>query len=321
MQHAGPILNVVMYHYVRDLPRSRFPRIKGMQLDSFRRQVAELSAEFEMATLESAMAFLEGSYRPSRDLCLLTFDDGLQEHWSEATPILAAAGIQGVFSIITSCVEDQVVAPVHMNHFLMASLDFREYRKALFAAVEEEDATLLRGREPDAATVARTYPWDTAEVAAFKYVFNFMLPGPVRDRVVGKLFHRYLGEEAEFAVELYVNWKQVREMQGCGMVIGGHTHAHQALATMSPAEQRADLATCRRLLDENAAPQPIWPFTYPYGKRDSYTPETVATIRRLNFDCGFSTEKGANAPGADRFAIRRFDCKQAPAGHDRRHAA
>ncbi len=32
-----PQLHIVMYHYVRDLPRTRFPRIKGMMLDEFRR--------------------------------------------------------------------------------------------------------------------------------------------------------------------------------------------------------------------------------------------------------------------------------------------
>src|SRR6202042_1885838 len=46
-----PQLHVAMYHYVRNLPRTRFPQIKGMILDDFSRQVASLCEEFEMATL------------------------------------------------------------------------------------------------------------------------------------------------------------------------------------------------------------------------------------------------------------------------------
>src|SRR5689334_7596572 len=61
-------LHTVMYHYVRDLPRSRFPRIKGMLLAEFRAQVARLAEAYEMATLESALAFLHGDYLPKRDL-------------------------------------------------------------------------------------------------------------------------------------------------------------------------------------------------------------------------------------------------------------
>ncbi len=60
-----PLLHVATYHYVRDLPRTRFPQIKGMLLDDFREQVKALPNVFEMATLESAVAFLTGKYTAS----------------------------------------------------------------------------------------------------------------------------------------------------------------------------------------------------------------------------------------------------------------
>src|SRR5918911_2667335 len=122
-------LNVVMYHYVRDLPRTRFPRIKGLLTDDFRLQVAWLSERHEMATLESALAFLTGEFRPARDLCLLTFDDGLKDHYTDVLPFLSERRIQGLFFVITSCLEGRV-ASVHKNHFLMAALEFDQYREA-----------------------------------------------------------------------------------------------------------------------------------------------------------------------------------------------
>ena len=60
----------------------------------------------------------------------MTFDDGLREHYADVTPILAEEQIQGLFFLITGCMEDGVVAPVHMNHFLMAHLGFEVYRRA-----------------------------------------------------------------------------------------------------------------------------------------------------------------------------------------------
>ena len=96
-----PSLNVVMYHYVRDLPNTPFPNIKGMHIREFADQVAALKGQYEMATLESALDFVSGAYEPTKDLCLLTFDDGLKEHYSEVTPLLREAGIQGLFFVIT----------------------------------------------------------------------------------------------------------------------------------------------------------------------------------------------------------------------------
>src|SRR5262249_55318339 len=135
MQNS-PELRIATYHYVRDLPNTRFPRIKGMLLSDFERQVDELRAAYEMASLESAAAFLKGAYQPQKDLCLLTFDDGLKEHYAEVTPILASRGIQGIFHVITGCADGTRVAPVHMNHLLMASLSFDEYRAAFLERLD-----------------------------------------------------------------------------------------------------------------------------------------------------------------------------------------
>src|SRR5437762_1718670 len=98
------MLRVVMYHYVRDLPRTRFPSIKGMLTSDFAAQVATLAGRHEMASLESALAYLGGRYSPSRDLCLLTFDDGLREHFTDVMPILAERRIQGIFGLITQAI-------------------------------------------------------------------------------------------------------------------------------------------------------------------------------------------------------------------------
>src|SRR5579862_5203599 len=125
------MLHVIMYHYVRDLPRTDYPKIKGMLLDDFRQQVLDLSEQYEMASAEACLSYLRGEYKPKHDLCLLTFDDGLKEHYREVTPILEENNVQGVFHIITACAEENVVVPVHMNHFLMASLDFATYSREL----------------------------------------------------------------------------------------------------------------------------------------------------------------------------------------------
>ena len=229
---SPPVLDVVMYHYVRDLPNSGYPRLKAMLLDDFRSQVAWLADTYEMATMESALAFLNGTYQPSRPLCLLTFDDGVKEHYADVLPVLAERRIQGMFFVITGCLEDHVVAPVHMNHFLMASMDWEQYTK------EFEEQLYIADRHAadlsvDASTAARTYPWDTAEVARFKYLFNFLLKAETREPIVKSLFQRHIGAEDSFAKELYVSWEEAREMQSAGMVIGGHTHSHSVLSRMS----------------------------------------------------------------------------------------
>lgn len=317
-----PSLHVVMYHYVRDLPRTGYPRLKGMLLDDFRKQLASLCGGFEMATLDSALAFLRGEYTPPRDMALLTFDDGLKEHYAEVMPLLAEAHVQGQFFLITSCLENGAVAPVHMNHFLMAKLDFPEYRDAFAEKLAAVKPGLVDTAIMEDRPIARaTYPWDTAEVASFKYFFNFMLKPEARDQIVRALFEEHVGPEREFSRELYVSWEEARKMQSAGMLMGGHSHEHQPLAALERGQLEADLGACRSLLDWRLAPQCFWPFCFPYGKKSSFSAEAVAELRRLGFACAFSTESGVNAPGVEPFAIRRIDCKNALAPATAAHNA
>jgi peptidoglycan/xylan/chitin deacetylase (PgdA/CDA1 family) len=307
---SQPQLHVATYHYVRDLPRTRFPQIKGMLLDDFREQARVLPDLFEMATMSSALEFLNGTYHPRRDLCLMTFDDGLKEHYAEVTPILEDDGIQGVFFLISSCLEDHVVAPVHMNHFLMAGLGFERYR-AMFAEVIRawgfDEQFEIR---VDSAVSQHTYPLDTLDVARFKYLFNFALPPNCRDRAVRELFRECIGDENQFARDLYVSWSEAREMQRAGMLLGGHTHEHRPLATLGDEELKRDLARCRELMRKNLDTQDCWPFSYPYGKADSFDNRVIRILGELGFQCSLCTEKGMNVPGTDLFAIRRVDCKE-----------
>jgi hypothetical protein len=72
------------------------------------------------------------------------------------------------------------------------------------------------------------------------------------------------------------------------------------------------MGTCQRLLGEHLQAQSFWPFSYPYGKKDSFNGTTVRQLKQLGFTCSFCTDVGANFPGMDTFTLRRIDCKDAP---------
>ena len=51
-------ITIVMYHYVRDLERSRFPAIKGLSLERFRRQLDYIQAHYTPITVEDLLEAL-----------------------------------------------------------------------------------------------------------------------------------------------------------------------------------------------------------------------------------------------------------------------
>ena len=136
-----------------------------------------------------------------------------------------------------------------------------------------------------------------------------MLDCTVRDRILKDLFEETIGDVQSFKQDLYVKPEEVREMQAGGMVIGGHSHQHKPLSSLSDKELESDLTTCHKTLTQNLRDQPLWPFSYPYGKRNSFNSSTIRWLKHLGFACAFSIEVGSNTSGADAFAIHRLDCK------------
>ena len=279
-----------------------------MLTEKFNEQIALLKDRYQMANLESALEFVQGKYTPAQDLCLLTFDDGLKEHYSEITPLLVERGIQGLFFVITSCLAGRHVVPVHMNHFLMAAIDFKEYRDSFLNRLMDIDPNCNNSTDVHTTVAQRVYRWDTPEIASFKYLFNFGIDFALRDRVLKDLFYEKIGDVQSFAQNLYVNAEEAKEMQLGGMIIGGHSHQHKPLSSLSEQELKTDLTTCHEILSANLHDQSLWPFCYPYGSSDSFNSAASKWLKQLGFACSFSTEAGTNIPGVDVFAIRRFDC-------------
>ena len=54
-------VHIIMYHYVRDLRRSRYPGIKGLDVELFRRQLDFLMSRFTIIRMEDLLAALDGS--------------------------------------------------------------------------------------------------------------------------------------------------------------------------------------------------------------------------------------------------------------------
>lgn len=295
-----------MYHYVRDVEGSLFPGIKGASVDDFRRQVTQVKETFETPDLDGCIAFLRGEWNPSRDLCILTFDDGLREHHDTVSEILVSEKVPGAFFLPTAALEDHEVLAVHMNHFLLAFLGTMEFRDHFERAAIELDIGLPEPPTPEQVRAA--YRWDDDETARFKYLVNHQLAPSVSERILAHVFPVVLGDPVEFAKTLYVDWDMARSMQASGLHVGGHSHRHKVLSSLAEDDRRSDLGRCRDLLLDNLGDGRRG-FAYPYGKPATYDESTIADLDELSFSCAFSTTVDQGRSGTSVWEIPRIDPK------------
>ncbi len=90
-------LFISMYHYTRDLEHSRYPGIKGMNVDLFRRQMEFFKANCNVIRMEQVIEAIQSGESLPENAVLLTFDDGYLDNFTVAFPILEEFGVSGFF--------------------------------------------------------------------------------------------------------------------------------------------------------------------------------------------------------------------------------
>lgn len=298
-----------MYHYVLSEADGEFSGMHHVSLRAFERQLGSLLRTHEPVDLQGALDFLSG--RPwgrVRQPLLLTFDDGLRCHYERVYPLLLAKGLPAVFFIITATLERGRIPFVHRTHLLRNRLGDQGLRGRFLEALGRRRGPLDVDKLAPLPLASQLYRWDSPQIKQFKYLVNFVLSDEEREGIVGSLFREFFEDEREVANRLFVGRTQLEELARGGMEIGGHSHQHKALAGLTEQECQADIGQCVTRLEEVLGSR-VRAFSYPYGKADTFNDAVVRVLRSSGVECCFSTIVGRNAPGQDRYAIRRVDPK------------
>ncbi|NND91444.1 MAG: polysaccharide deacetylase family protein [Granulosicoccus sp.] len=297
-----------MYHYVRDFARTRYPRIKGLDVADFRSQLAHLQRHYQLVSLETVIQALRGLDTLPPKATLLTFDDGYKEHYDTVFPILQQAGISGAFFPPVSSSARGILLDVNRVHFLLACTEATVLAKTIDQVVDDRQSELLLDsvREyRDRWAIANRF--DDAETIYVKRMLQRALPESLRHDIASDLFSRHIGiEEEVFASELYCSSDQLRTMQACGMYIGSHGTSHRWLNTLSRKEQEAEVVESMDFLRAIGSPvDDYWAMAYPYG---GWNEELIDVLTRHGCDVGFTTEvAAADLDGSSPLRLPRFD--------------
>lgn len=306
-------LTIVMYHYVRKLDKSRYPSIKGLDVQDFIRQLNYLEEHYTFVRMEDCLEKLQYPEKdfPS-DAVLLTFDDGYIDHYTEVFPLLDERGIQGsFFPPVESTMEDKVL-DVNKIHFVLASLSSSN---DLLKILGEEILTYknvfnLSNPEEYYNRVGKAeHPYDSREVMIFKIVLQRELPLKVRQLILSKLFKKYIDTTEEaFSNELYMNEDQLKCMIRSGMFVGGHGYSHLWLNSISREEQAIEVKSTKQFLSSLGVDMDKLVMCYPYG---AYDKSLIQILKNNGYQLGLTTQpKTAELSKMNRFTLGRFDTNE-----------
>lgn len=293
----------VMFHYVRPNNDRDLPYLNSFDLDTFSNYVKQNKAK--IFTQDDILSL-------SNDKCskeitktiLLTFDDGLADHYRYVYSILKQYGVSGIFFINSKNIADGMMDSVHKLHYLYGRLGWARLVPIIQNLAVSKKIDLSRYYTIQLATEA--YELDEIEVACIKYALNHSMEQEARESFIDEVFNANFPmlDQASF----YLSGANIQEMTLHGMVFGYHGHEHLPFASLTSEEVIKSISMQNKLFDQLSLERPSV-LSFPYGDKSSYSISNLETLSLCGISYAFSSDNFSIA-GLSVRMLPRKDCTE-----------
>lgn len=292
----GDDLLILAYHRVLDIgEESTFPfdpELVSATPRDFAWQVEHVRRRYSPVTFRDVFDALDGRRRLPPRPVIISFDDGFEDNYTQAFPVLRRAGVPATFFIASGYVDSG-----QMYWFdLMAHVAYHAPPPGL--EIPELGLSLALGRD----IRVRRHATEKL-VEALKHV-----PDGRRRQIVGRLEAAHAGSLplAERKRSLPMSWDQVREMSRSGLEFGSHSVSHPVLTNLDDAALARELEDSKTAIERETG-KPVDVLAYPIGQDFAYDARVMRTAQAAGYRMATSYISGKNRLRAlDKFALRRL---------------
>ncbi len=275
---------ILWYHRVNDYAGEYM--IDRTSRALFDRQMAWLERNFNVRPLEELVRLeQQGEPLPPRAVAI-TFDDGYEDNYSGAFPILKQRGLPATIFLTVGCIEER--RSLWFDRILYA------FRETAADGLELPDGTRIPFADP------------ASKRRASRRLLDYLtsLPGEERLERVDTIVRRLCDVPADGVPHEMLSWEQVREMTASGISFGSHTLNHPILTRIPAEEATHELRESKRLMEQRIGGEvPL--FAYPNGKPGDYSEAIKDALREAGYRAALTTVQGENTPQTDPMELRR----------------
>jgi len=267
---------ILMYHIIGD---------EELSVRQFEWQLKFLRTNFEPTGLETLLDRLQSRTLSGREV-VITFDDGVRNHYEVAWPVLRAHDVPATFFVCPDLTES--------GQWLWRT-ELR-MRLKLLDAVERAAAARQAGCQ--ARDVEAIMEWTKGLSMDDRVTFQ---------NDIKKRTSAFSAPREQMVRHTPLTWDQLRQMDARLITIGSHTRTHPMLPTLDERALHDEIAGSRRILEEKLD-RDVDLFSYPNGANNA----GVVAMARRHYRAALTTRKDFVANGDDPFLLPRI-----PAAADR----
>ncbi|WP_445146892.1 polysaccharide deacetylase family protein [Dyella sp. Tek66A03] len=288
-------LRILAYHRIMPLPD---PSTYEFDLElistppeRFREQMLLLKQRYNPIRLSDVAAALNDGKSLPADAVVVTFDDGYDDNYRNAFPILRELGVPATFFVSTGHIDSgRPYAYDWLVHMILVS----DARQMVLPELGVDVA--LSSDRHARRLVATDVLCRMKELGALE-----------QTTMIQRLEQEWQMPSDTAPPDCRpMSWEQLREMHAAGFEIGSHGVHHWMLSKLPLAELESEVRDSKAALERELGSVPLL-MSYPVGSTRAYDDRVIAITRDAGFQLACSYTSGTNPqPLSNRYALNRL---------------
>jgi peptidoglycan/xylan/chitin deacetylase (PgdA/CDA1 family) len=284
---AKPKVVILLYHRVSPDPDSWY-LAEPVSPQDFEKQIEDFSRSYELLPLDKLARYLKQGKALPKKAVVITLDDGYQDNYLHAYPILKKHHVPATIFLTTGHIGterlfwyNKVKYIIKATRLVKANLgnlgNFRlQSRSDRFNAGSAIVKGLSRIAEGERNTVIKE------------------LAGALKVKVPDDLGKKTM-----------LSWSEVREMSHHGITFGAHTVSHPILTTLPLSQAKREIAQSKKDIEEKLG-QTVTAFAYPSGGPGDFNSRIANLVRESGFLCAVTAVPHWISPKAKIYELGRM---------------
>jgi peptidoglycan/xylan/chitin deacetylase (PgdA/CDA1 family) len=257
----------------------------------FREQMRAIKRDFHPMRFDEVLSCIDADRRLPKGAILVTFDDGYDDNYRVAYPILRELDMSAMFFVSTGHIDSGMPYAYDWLVHMVCTTSARRLSASELGIDWDIPASLSERRALAARLLDQLKRLDDAG----------------QEALIARLEREWdIPRSAGHADCRPMSWDQLREMHRGGMEIGSHGVGHRMLAKLPREQMSREVNGSKQSLErELAAPARV--LSYPVGGPDAFDTATIDIVRSAGFRMACSYMAGTSALDADsRYCMRRL---------------
>ena len=284
---------VLAYHRVIDVDHD-YPfdiELISASCKQFDEQMSFISKYFTPVTIEQVVDSYKNNLKLPKKAILVTFDDGFEDNYKNAFPILKKYSVPATIFLSTDFISsDNTLWFDRLSYFIM------NYDLAPIQDVVKNKFKID----------CRTNNKRTILEQVMEYVK--VIPNSDREKLLSDLYNEYefTYKSKDKKLSTTLNWEQIKEMDNSCISFGSHTLSHPILSQLDTEELSHELIESKRIIEQKLE-HDIDTIAYPVGTQSAFNSQVIRQAQKADYVLGFSYLSGANKwPLKNEFTINRY---------------